>query len=68
MPVTVAPPQDLELDEAERVLLWRISTLVGAGYCDECAIEIACSAIDLHAAVDLLERGCPTDLALRILF
>lgn len=65
---TATQPQRPELDEAERVLLWRITRLVEAGYCDECAIEIACSSIDLHAAVDLLERGCPPETALRILF
>lgn len=65
---TIAPPPErLELAEAERVLLWRIARLVEAGYCDECAIEIGCSAIDLHDAVELLERGCPPETALRIL-
>lgn len=65
---TIATPAErLELDEAERVLLWRITRLVEAGYCDECAIELACSDIDLHRAVSLLERGCPTEVALRIL-
>jgi len=62
-----SPPRRLDLDEAERVLLWRITRLVEAGYCDACAIEIACSPIDLHTAVRLLERGCPPETALRIL-
>jgi len=65
---TIASPSPrLELGEAERVLLWRITRLVEAGYCDECAIEIGCSEIDLHTAVRLLERGCPPETALRIL-
>lgn len=68
MTTTIAtPPERLELDEAERVLLWRITRLVEAGYCDECAIELACSDVDLHRAVTLLERGCPAETALRIL-
>lgn len=68
MPVTaVTQPARIALDEAERVLLWRITRLVEAGYCAEGAVELACAAVDLHAAVDLLQRGCSADLALRIL-
>jgi hypothetical protein len=67
-PSTVSLPQDQEqVDEPDRVLAWRISRLVKAGYCDECAAALACSAIDLHSAVELVERGCPPELALRIL-
>lgn len=64
---TVASPRELELDEAERVLLWRITRLVDAGYDGASAVELAVSPVDLHLAVDLLERGCPVELALRIL-
>lgn len=68
MPVaTVTQPARVALDEAERVLLWRITRLVDAGYCAECAVELGCATVDLHTAVDLLERGCPAELALRIL-
>ena len=67
-PSTVSLPLDQEqLDEPERVLAWRISRLVEAGYCDEGAAALACSAVDLHSAVELVERGCPPELALRIL-
>jgi hypothetical protein len=67
MPRTLTSTRETGLDESERVLLWRIARLVQAGYCDSCAVELACAPIDLHAAVDLVERGCPSELAVRIL-
>ena len=60
------PPQD-DLAEPERVRAWRISRLLAAGYCDEDAVDIACSTVDLHDAVALVERGCPPELARLIL-
>lgn len=66
--VVTGPLSTTELDEVDRVVLWRISRLIEAGYCDTCAVEIAFSTIDLHVAVELLERGCPPELAVRILF
>jgi hypothetical protein len=39
-----------------------------AGYDAEAAFELALrSDVDLHAAVALVERGCPPELALQIL-
>ena len=68
MPVAaLASPAELELAESERVLLWRITRLVDAGCDSVSAIELAVSPVDLHLAVDLLDRGCPAELALRIL-
>jgi hypothetical protein len=66
-PATEAPSREIELDEADRVLLWRISRLVEAGYDDVAAVEVGLSSVDLHRAVDLLERGCPSGVAVRIL-
>lgn len=63
----VTPARDGELDESQRVLLWRISRLVRAGYDDEWAVKLARSPVDLHTAVSLLEQGCPPELAVRIL-
>lgn len=60
-------PQGQELGEAQRVLLWRISRLVRAGYDEESAVRLARSEVDLHTAVELLERGCPVELAVEIL-
>ena len=46
---------------------WRLTVLLDAGYPPELAELIAESKADLHAAVDLLERGCPAPLAARII-
>jgi hypothetical protein len=46
---------------------WRLTVLLDAGYPPELAELIAESKADLHAAVDLLERGCPPATAARIL-
>ena len=68
MPASIlTSPEARELDEPDRVLLWRIVRLVQAGYDADSAVELALSAVDLHAAVDLLERGCPVALARQIL-
>jgi hypothetical protein len=54
--------------ELERVERWRAEELMRAGYDPASAVELAmCQDVDLHAAIDLLERGCPADLARRIL-
>jgi hypothetical protein len=60
-------PAARQLDEPDRVLLWRIARLVEAGYDAESAVTLGLSGVDLHAAVDLIERGCPAGLALAIL-
>lgn len=67
-PTIATPLPKPELAEPDRVLLWRIAQLVDAGYSDAGAIEIACSEVDLHEAVDLARRGCPEETAFRILF
>lgn len=55
--------------ERESVTSWRVERLLAAGYDGEAAIVLALDReVDLHAAVSLLERGCPADLALQILF
>ena len=54
--------------ELERVERWRAEALERAGYLPLDAIELASrSDVDLHAAIGLLERGCPPELAVRIL-
>ncbi|MQA75706.1 MAG: hypothetical protein GEU88_15425 [Solirubrobacterales bacterium] len=47
---------------------WRRRRLVHAGFDAELAASIAAhGAIDLHALIELVERGCPPGLAARIL-
>ena len=54
--------------EAERIERWRAEELERAGYEPISAAELAARQdVDLHLAVELLERGCPVDTALRIL-
>jgi hypothetical protein len=55
--------------EREEVTSWRVERLVAAGYEGEAALVLALDRdVDLHLAVSLLERGCPQDTALQILF
>lgn len=47
---------------------WRRERLLRAGFDADLAAEIAGDyAIDLHALIELVERGCPPGLAARIL-
>jgi hypothetical protein len=55
-------------DEMERVEHWRAEELVRAGYDRVDAVALAARHdIDLHLAVELVERGCPHELAIDIL-
>jgi hypothetical protein len=66
--VTAAQFEDLHVDEAAEVLAWRFDALCRSGYdLDAAAVLAANVQIDLHEAVDLVSRGCPPDLAARIL-
>lgn len=65
MPATEIPIRE---PEHERVARWRAEALERAGYSPEGAAELASRAdIDLHLAVELVEKGCPPETALRIL-
>jgi hypothetical protein len=47
---------------------WRREQLVGSGFPLPLAARLARdSRYDLHALIDLVEHGCPSDLAARIL-
>jgi hypothetical protein len=60
--------QEIIETETERVERWRAEELMRAGFDPAAAVELACCfEVDLHSAIDLLERGCPADLAVRIL-
>ena len=54
--------------EIERIERWRTEELERAGFEPRQAGRIAVRHdVDLHAATDLLERGCSPELALKIL-
>ena len=60
---------DLQIEtETERIERWRYEALLRAGYEPSAARRIAeRQDIDLHHAVELLERGCSAELAVAIL-
>jgi hypothetical protein len=50
------------------IVVWRRGRLLEAGFVPVLAAELAeDSRVDLHAVFDLIDRGCPPDLAARIL-
>ena len=50
------------------LVAWRTECLVEAGLPRELARRVAAeAAYDLHALLGLMDRGCPAELALRIL-
>jgi hypothetical protein len=53
---------------AEGLTRWRRRQLVHAGFSPPLAARVgADSAYDLHALIELVERGCAPELAVRIL-
>ncbi|MBA2568411.1 MAG: hypothetical protein H0V11_03595 [Actinobacteria bacterium] len=60
--------QLIEQTEIERIERWRAEELERAGYQPRAAGRLAVRHdVDLHAATDLLRRGCAPELALKIL-
>ena len=56
-----------DLDERGDVISWRRRQLTAAGFDPAVASTLAADRRwDLHALLQLLERGCPPPLALRI--
>ncbi len=54
--------------EAGAVTAWRRDQLAGAGFPPALAARLAADRrADLHALIELVERGCPPTLAARIL-
>ena len=49
------------------MLAWRTKRLLAAGFEAQLAARIAADgAFDLHALLELVDRGCPPELAVRI--
>ncbi len=54
--------------ELDRIIRWRGEELERAGYESEGASALAARLdVDLHEAIDLVKRGCPAGIAVRIL-
>jgi hypothetical protein len=52
----------------EQVVCWRREQLVGSGFAPGLAARVAENTnYDLHALIELVEQGCPPELAVRIL-
>jgi hypothetical protein len=60
--------QEVQLEgERAKVESWRLHVLIEAGYPLPLAERIAGSNVDLHIAVELLDRGCRAETAAEIL-
>jgi hypothetical protein len=59
----------IHVQETEKqVAAWRSRQLAAAGFSPALAARLAGDArYDLHALIELTERGCPPELAVRIL-
>jgi hypothetical protein len=54
--------------ESDEIFAWRRSQLVRSGFPEPVAGRVAHdSRYDLHRLIELVESGCPPELALRIL-
>ena len=52
----------------DEVALWRREQLLDSGFSQPLADRVAADVrVDLHALIELVERGCRPDLAIRIL-
>jgi hypothetical protein len=66
--MTIAELTGQNEQESTSVLEWRFSQLTRSGYAAADALAIATRIdVDLHRAADLVARGCPASVALRIL-
>lgn len=60
-------PVEVTTVDAE-VVNWRLHTLLASGYKPDIALSLAeATYVDLHLAVELIERGCSPALAVQIL-
>ena len=62
------PPDDADSVKPHSPMGWRQVQLLRAGFTPPLAASIARErTMDLHALIELVERGCPPELAARIL-
>jgi hypothetical protein len=55
-------------DARPDVVWWRSDQLLGAGFPPALAVQLGHDTrYDLHTLIELVERGCPVELAVRIL-
>jgi hypothetical protein len=65
--MTAAQFEELDAPQAEEVLRVRFEVLVLAGFDPGSALLLASHVeIEVDAAIDLVERGCPPETAVRI--
>lgn len=65
----LAPPGHLLADgPAVDVSTWRLCRLLESGFAQDLAERLARTpAVDVHALLQLVDKGCPPELAARIL-
>jgi hypothetical protein len=62
------PTKTTTVQALEQVVRWRREQLVGSGFAPALAARVAENTdYDLHALIELVERGCPPEIAVRIL-
>ena len=61
-------PASAAAAQLDEIVRWRVERLLAAGYDGESALLIALdTAVDLHAALALVDAGCAPETAARIL-
>jgi hypothetical protein len=64
----MAAAQEIIETELDRVERWRTAELMRVGFAGDDAVALAARLdVDLHEAIELVQRGCPPQLAFRIL-
>ncbi|HZT84556.1 MAG TPA: hypothetical protein VE984_03940 [Gaiellaceae bacterium] len=64
----MAAAHDIIETELDRVERWRTAELMRVGFPGDDAVALAGRFdVDLHEAIELVQRGCPPELAIRIL-
>jgi hypothetical protein len=62
------PTKTTTVQALEQVVRWRREQLVGSGFAPALAARVAENTdYGLHALIELVERGCPPEIAVRIL-